>query len=90
MLRAGDEVSTFLDIRDRVRDRGEEEGLLGLAFDPDFESNGYLFVYYTADGPRRSVISRFSVPRGDGTADPGTETLVWKSSNLIPTTMADR
>ena len=76
MLRAGDEVSTFLDIRDRVRDRGEEEGLLGLAFDPDFESNGFLFVYYTADGPRRSVISRFSVPRGDGTADPGTETLV--------------
>ncbi len=68
--------SIFLDIRDRVRDRGEEEGLLGLAFDPNYESNGFLYVYYTADGPRRSVISRFSIDSGDGTADPGTETLV--------------
>ena len=68
--------SVFLDIRDRVRDRGEEEGLLGLAFDPDYESNGFLYVYYTADGPRRSVISRFTVGQGEDTTDPGTETLV--------------
>ena len=38
----------FLDIRDRVRDEGNEEGLLGLAFHPDFETNGYFFVDYTA------------------------------------------
>ena len=75
-LNSENDSNTFLDIRDRVRDRGEEEGLLGLAFDPDYESNGFLYVYYTADGPRRSVISRFSVDPGDGTADPGTETLV--------------
>ncbi|MCY4652430.1 MAG: PQQ-dependent sugar dehydrogenase [Dehalococcoidia bacterium] len=75
-LNSENDSSTFLDIRDRVRDRGEEEGLLGLAFDPDYESNGFLYVYYTADGPRRSVISRFSVDPGDQTADPGTETLV--------------
>ena len=75
-LNSENDSNTFLDIRDRVRDRGEEEGLLGLAFDPDFESNGFLYVYYTADGPRRSVISRFSVDPGDRTADPGTETLV--------------
>ena len=75
-LNSENDSNTFLDIRDRVRDRGEEEGLLGLAFDPDYESNGFLYVYYTADGPRRSVISRFSVDPGDRTADPGTETLV--------------
>ena len=75
-LNSGNDVSIFLDIRDRVRDRGEEEGLLGLAFDPNYESNGFLYVYYTADGPRRSVISRFSADPGGGTADPGTETLV--------------
>ena len=68
--------SIFLDIRDRVNDRGNEEGLLGLAFDPDFPFNGFFYVYYTADGPRRSVISRFSVNPQDDSADPGSEMLV--------------
>ncbi|MFK7846468.1 MAG: sorbosone dehydrogenase family protein [Rhodothermales bacterium] len=54
-------AQTFLDIRERVRDNGNEEGLLGLAFHPDYESNGYFFVNYTASNPRRTVISRFSV-----------------------------
>ena len=76
LLNDDSEVSTFLDIRDRVNDRGEEEGLLGLAFDPDFPPNGFFYVYYTADGPRRSVISRFSANPGDVTADPSSETLV--------------
>ncbi len=55
-------TSIFLDIRSRVDDSGNEMGLLGLAFHPDFASNGFLFVNYTtsSDGPRRSVISRFS------------------------------
>lgn len=55
----------FLDIRDRVNNHGNEEGLLGLAFDPDFSSNGHFFVYYTASDPRRSVVSRFSVSGDD-------------------------
>ncbi len=51
----------FLDIRDRIK-FGGEMGLLGLAFHPDFEENGYFFVDYVTedDGPLRSVISRFS------------------------------
>ena len=48
-------ATEFLDITDRVNDRGNEEGLLGLALDPDFESNGLFYVYYTASSPRRSV-----------------------------------
>lgn len=53
--------SIFLDIRDRVK-FGGEMGLLGLAFHPDFDENGYFFVdYITEDnGPLRSIISRFS------------------------------
>ena len=53
-----DDAQLFLDIRDRVNDRGNEEGLLGLAFDPDYASNGFFYIYYSASNPRRSVISR--------------------------------
>jgi glucose/arabinose dehydrogenase len=52
-------AATLLDIRDRVSTDGNEEGLLGLAFAPDFERTGAFFVYYSARNPRRSVISRF-------------------------------
>ncbi len=51
----------FLDIQDRVDDSGNEMGLLGLAFHPNFENNGYFYVDYTAGNPRRTVISRFQV-----------------------------
>jgi len=55
----------FLDIMDRVNREGNEEGLLGLAFDPDYRDNGHFYVYYSAANPRRSVLSRFSSDRGD-------------------------
>jgi glucose/arabinose dehydrogenase len=51
----------FLDITSRVDDAGWEEGLLGLAFHPEYAANGYFYVNYTAAGPDRTVISRFSV-----------------------------
>ena len=52
-------AQTFLDISDRVA-YGGEMGLLGLAFHPDYATNGEVYVYYTADTPRRSIISRFT------------------------------
>lgn len=54
-------TSVFLDIENRVDDSGTEEGLLGLAFHPEFENNGYFYVNYTAANPDRTVISRFQV-----------------------------
>ena len=68
-----DTAELFLDIRDRVNDRGEEEGLLGLAFDPQYMTNGHLYVYYSASDPRRSVVSRFSASADGRRADPGSE-----------------
>jgi glucose/arabinose dehydrogenase len=56
---------TFLDISSRVSNQGNEEGLLGLAFHPDYESNGYFYVNYSAASPRRTVISRFQVSPSD-------------------------
>ena len=66
----------FLDIRDRVSDRGWEEGLLGLALDP--ADRRYVYVYYSAANPRRSVVSRFSLaPSGSPTpADPDSELII--------------
>jgi len=59
------QATVFLVIDEKVNDDGNEEGLLGLAFDPDYKSNGYFYVHYTANSPRRSVISRFSVSDND-------------------------
>lgn len=40
----------FLDLRDRVSIEGNiEQGLLSLAFDPNYVENGYFFVTYTDD-----------------------------------------
>ncbi len=54
-------TNVFLDIQTRVNAVGLEEGLLGLAFDPDYANNGNFYTYYTAlDGSQRiSRVSRF-------------------------------
>lgn len=61
---SADATVVFLDISDRVL-FGGEQGLLGLAFHPNFTENGYFYVDYTADNPRRTVVSRFSVSSDD-------------------------
>lgn len=48
----------LLDITDRVDVSGNEMGLLGLAFHPDYAQNGFFYVNYTGDGGH-TRISRF-------------------------------
>jgi len=55
------DVKIFLDIRSLMQAEGNEEGLLGLAFDPLYSKTGRFYVYYTKLNPRRSVLSRFQV-----------------------------
>jgi glucose/arabinose dehydrogenase len=43
-------------------DSAGERGLLGVAFDPDFASNGFVYVYYTVPG-RRGVAAHNRVSR---------------------------
>ncbi len=63
----------FLDIRDRVVDQANEQGLLGLAFHPGYAQNGYFYVNYTGQGGG-TLISRFEVSAEDPhRADPGSE-----------------
>ncbi|RPI41600.1 MAG: cadherin, partial [Bacteroidetes bacterium] len=54
----------FLDISSRVLSTGNEQGLLGLAFHPDYGVNGYFFVNYT-DAGGHTVIARFSAATGN-------------------------
>jgi len=65
-------ATLFLDIEDRVLSDARF-GLLGLAFHPDFATNGHLFVHYTAAAPNRSVIARFTVSADPDVVDPDSE-----------------
>src|SRR5439155_24383684 len=58
-----------------------ERGLLGIAFDPQFFSNGYIYLYYTASTGSKNPptdptnrVSRFTV--AGNTVDPNTETII--------------
>ena len=46
------DVDLFLDISDRVSRSANEEGLLGLAFHPEYLYNGVFYVYYSAANPQ--------------------------------------
>ena len=57
------ETEMFLNITSIVDQDGgyTEEGLLGLAFHPNYNENGYFYVNYTDYNPRRNVIARYTV-----------------------------
>ena len=60
---AASSAQMFLDITSIVDQDGgyTEEGLLGLAFHPNYSENGYFYVNYTEHNPRRNVIARYTV-----------------------------
>jgi glucose/arabinose dehydrogenase len=61
----------FLDIQEQVKCCGEE-GLLGLAFPPDYADKEHFYVYYTRlDG--NNQVSRFYAGSDPNTADPNSE-----------------
>ena len=67
-------ATPFLDLTDRVRSSGSEQGLLGLAFPPDYATTGYFFVDYT-DASGATVVARFQATSPDQ-ADPASEFVV--------------
>ena len=71
------ESTVFLDLRDRVNKNGNEMGLLGLAFHPQFKANPVFFVDYTASRANQRItrVSRFRVSQ-DGAADAKSEDAV--------------
>ncbi|PYK60877.1 MAG: hypothetical protein DME43_04005 [Verrucomicrobia bacterium] len=66
-------------------DSSGERGLLGIAFDPNFATNHYLYVYYTvATSPIHNRVSRFTAV-GD-TAAPGSEAVILELDSLSSAT----
>jgi len=67
----------FMNIENRVDDSGDEMGLLGLAFHPQFSTNKSFYVNYTAGSPRRTVVARFQVSANDSSiADSTSENIL--------------
>ncbi|MEQ1745791.1 MAG: PQQ-dependent sugar dehydrogenase [Saprospiraceae bacterium] len=75
---AGNRLPTpFLNIDPRVRSNGNEQGLLGLAFPPDFAQTGIFYLNYTRETDGDTRVSRFSLLPGNANeADPNSEEIL--------------
>lgn len=87
------EEGVLLNIEDRVEVEFEgvrwaEMGLLGLAIDPDFNNNGYIYVYYSANGTvadskYEGRLSRFRSDDGGLTASADTEEVLIRIDHSV-------
>ena len=73
--------TVVLDISSRI-ESGGEEGLLGLAFAPDFDRSGVFFLDYNIANPRRTVISSMAL-KGD-VADAASERILLEIMQPFP------
>ena len=74
----GNRLDTFLNIDPRVNSGQNEQGLLGLAFHPNYAQNGYFFVNYTKNNGGDTRVARFSVrPNNPNEADPNSELTIF-------------
>lgn len=75
--KGANESKLFLDLQSKVlyRDDQNEQGLLGLAFHPDYKKTGEFFVFYTDKAKKlENVVCRFKVSKDDpNKADPASE-----------------
>ncbi|HLF02679.1 MAG TPA: PQQ-dependent sugar dehydrogenase, partial [Anaerolineales bacterium] len=63
------QMQTFLDLQPLVGSRANEQGLLGLAFHPNYATNGLFFINYT-DKNGDTVVARYTVSADPNRADP--------------------
>jgi glucose/arabinose dehydrogenase len=66
--------TNFLNISSKIT-YGGERGLLGLAFHPQYSTNGYFFVYYN-NTAGNIVVARYTVSSDPNVADPATEKIL--------------
>jgi glucose/arabinose dehydrogenase len=76
VIKAGSVVDApFLDLTPKVVSDGGEQGLLGLAFAPDYATSGRFFVHYN-DVSGENRVTRFRVSADPERADPASEAVV--------------
>jgi glucose/arabinose dehydrogenase len=73
----------FLDIADLITSSGSEQGLLGLAFHPDYAQNGRFFVYYTASNGD-NTLARYQVSSDPDVADPASGLVLFAQPDFAP------
>ncbi|MBK8500416.1 MAG: PQQ-dependent sugar dehydrogenase [Flavobacteriales bacterium] len=81
VLQANGQVlaTPFLDISGPVNNAGGEQGMLGLAFHPQYTTNGFFYVYYCSGTGNGAVrLSRFSVGADPNVANPASEAVLWE------------
>lgn len=65
----------FLDISNKISTRGSEQGLLGMALDPDFAENGIFYINYT-NREGDTVIARYVANSDKKTSDGNSEQIL--------------
>jgi glucose/arabinose dehydrogenase len=82
VVRGGKPVARpFLDIRSKVT-AGGEQGLLSMAFAPDYAQSGLFYVYYTEKSGTESIWEYHRA--GEDSADPGSARLVLRMADPEP------
>ncbi len=81
--RADSAPVTFLDVSALVSRRGNEQGLLGLAFHPAYAQNGQFYINYT-DVRGNTVVARYAVSSNPDAADPNSAQILMQVQQPYP------
>lgn len=74
----------FLDVADKLTTNGNEQGLLGLAFHPDYKNNGLFFINYSAVGTGDNIVARYRVSEDPNVANADSEQVILKIPGAEP------
>lgn len=66
----------FLDIQNKITTRGSEQGLLGIALDPNYGENGIFYLNYSDRTGGDTVIARYIANEDRKSADPDSEEFI--------------
>lgn len=75
IIKNGNTLATpFLNVASRLTSNSDEQGLLGLAFEPNYAGTGRFYVYYTRTGDGAMTLARYTVSGNSDVANAGSWT----------------
>lgn len=69
-------ATTFMDLTAKVSSTGNERGLLGIAFHPQFATNSFFFVNYTRQSDGATIVARYKATNGNTQGDVNSEVIL--------------